>query len=300
MKRMIMLGALIAVGAVSMTVSAVQGPTSTQLDAAQIRQVRDNLYYIGGEGPWNRDAFSGGNIGVFVTDQGVTIVDTKLPGWGQTILDRIRTVTDKPVVAIINTHTHGDHVGSNEFFPENVNIVAHQNTKANMEMMDPFKGEGEKFLPKQTYSDKLTLGSGNDRIELHHFGAGHTNGDTFIVFPALRVMHAGDMFAWKDAPFLDRNNGGSGVAFPETLAKAIAGISNVDTVIPGHIPVTTWSDFEEYQRFNADLVTASRTGIRTGQTAEQAAAEFDLAGRYPEYRSDRIEAAFQTIYEELQ
>ena len=90
---------------------------------------------------------------------------------------------------------------------------------------DPFKGEGAKFLPKQTYRDTLTLGSGDDQIDLYYFGAGHTNGDTFIVFPALRVMHAGDMFAWQDAPFLDRNNGGSGVAFPQTLAKAVAAIS---------------------------------------------------------------------------
>ena len=151
MKRMIMLAALIAVGVLSMVVSAVQGPTSTQLDAAQIRQVRDNLYYIGGEGPWNRDAFSGGNIGVFVTDQGVTIVDTKLPGWGQTILDRIRTVTDKPVVAIINTHTHGDHVGSNEFFPENVNIVAHQNPQRFFRMGGMRRRKAPKYIP-QNYS----------------------------------------------------------------------------------------------------------------------------------------------------
>ena len=295
-----MLGVVMGVGALSLAVSAIQGPSQTQLAAAQIQQVRENLYYIGGEGPWDRDAFSGGNIGVLVGAAGVTIVDTKLPGWGLTILERIRTITDKPVVAIINTHTHGDHVGSNEHFPETVNIVAHENTKSNMEMMDAFKGMGAKYLPKQTFGDMLTLGSGNDRIDLYHFGPGHTNGDTFIVFPALRVMHAGDMFAWKDAPFLDRNNGGSGVSFAETLAKAVAGISNVDTVIPGHIPVTSWSDFVEYQRFNADLVASAREGLSAGQTAEQAAAAFDLAGKYLAYRSDRIEAAFQTIYEELQ
>lgn len=300
MRRGIMLGVVIGVGALSMVVSAVQGPQPAQLAAAQIQQVRDNLYYIGGEGPWNRDGFSGGNIGVFVGEDGVTLVDTKLPDWGSTILERVRTVTDKPVVAIINTHTHGDHVGSNEHFPETVNIVAHENTKSNMERMDSFQGAGARFLPKQTYGDKMTLGSGGDRIDLYHFGPGHTDGDTFIVFPALRVMHAGDMFAWQDAPFLDRNNGGSGVAFPETLAKAVAGIANVDTVIPGHIPVTSWSDFEEYQRFNADLVAAAREGMSGGRTAEQAAASFDLAGKYPGYRSDRIEAAFQTIYEELQ
>jgi glyoxylase-like metal-dependent hydrolase (beta-lactamase superfamily II) len=284
----------------SMMVSAFQGPSQAALEAAEMRQVKENLYYIAGEGPGNRDAFSGGNVGVYVGEDGVTIVDTKLPGWGAPILERIRTVTDKPVVAIINTHTHGDHVGSNDFFPETVTIVAHQNTKANMERMDAFQGDGAKFLPARTYGDRLSLGTGQDRIDLYHFGPGHTDGDTFIVFPALGVVHTGDMFAWKDAPYLDRGNGGSGVSFPDTLAKAIAAIGNVDTVIPGHIPVTSWSDFEEYQRFNADLLAAAREGLAAGQSAEETAAGLDLSGTYPDYNSERIEAAIVAIYDELQ
>ncbi len=299
MRRGMMLVALLAVGSVSIGIGAPQEPTPVQLDAAEMVMVRDNLYYVAGGPPWNRPGFSGGNVGVFIADEGVSIVDTKLPGWGPTILERIRTVTDKPVIRIINTHTHGDHVGSNSFFPETVTIVAHENTRSNMEGMEAFQGDGMKFLPQRTYSDRLTLGSGDGRIDLYYFGPGHTSGDTFVVFPALGVMHAGDMFPWQDAPFLDRNNGGSGLAIPETLAAAVAGIGNVDTVIPGHIPVTSWDDFVEFQRFNADMVAAARAGKSDGQTPAQAVAAFDLAGRYPDYRSDRIEAAFQTIYDEL-
>ncbi len=300
MRRGMLLGIVIAVGAVSMAAGAAQGPSPAQLDAAGLVKVKDNLYYIAGEGPWNRDAFSGGNVGVFIASEGVTIVDTKLPGWGPTILERIRTVTDKPVVAIINTHTHGDHVGSNSAFPDSVNIVAHENTKANMEGMDAFQGDGARFLPDTTYSEKMSIGSGDGQIDLYHFGPGHTNGDTFIVFPALGVMHTGDMFAWKDSPFMDRNNGGSGVAYPETLAKAVAGIPGVDTVIPGHIPMTSWSDFVRYQRFNADVLAAARAGLESGQSAEAAMAAFDLSDGYPDYRTDRLLAAFETIYAELQ
>ena len=299
MRRGMMLVALLALGSASIGIGAPQELTPVQLEAAEMVMVRDNLYYVAGGPPWNRPGFSGGNVGVFIADEGVSIVDTKLPGWGPTILERIRTVTDKPVIRIINTHTHGDHVGSNSFFPESVTIVAHQNTRSNMEGMEAFQGDGMQFLPQRTYSDRLTLGSGDGRIDLYHFGAGHTSGDTFVVFPALGVMHAGDMFPWQDAPFLDRNNGGSGLEIPETLAAAVAGIPNVDTVIPGHIPVTSWDDFVEFQRFNADMVAAARAGKSDGLTPEQAAAAFDLAGRYPDYRSDRIEAAFQTIYDEL-
>ena len=299
MRRGMMLVALLALGSVSIGIGAPQELTPVQLEAAEMVMVRDNLYYVAGAPPWNREGFSGGNVGVFIADEGVSIVDTKLPGWGPTILERVRTVTDKPVIRIINTHTHGDHVGSNSFFPETVTIVAHENTRSNMVGMEAFQGDGTKFLPQRTYSDRLTLGSGDGRIDLYYFGPGHTSGDTFVVFPALGVMHAGDMFPWQDAPFLDRNNGGSGLEIPETLAAAVAGIRNVDTVIPGHIPVTSWDDFVEFQRFNADMVAAARAGKSDGRTPEQAAAAFDLAGRYPDYRSDRIDAAFQTIYDEL-
>ncbi len=300
MRRAVLLGVVLGVGAVSLAVGAAQGPSEAQLGAAGMVQVADNLYYIAGEGPWNRDAFSGGNIGVFIADEGVTLVDTKLPGWGPTILERVRSVTDKPVVAIINTHTHGDHVGSNSAFADSVNIIAHENTKANMTGMDAFQGDGARFLPDTTYSEKMSIGSGDGRIDLYHFGPGHTDGDTFIVFPALGVMHAGDMFAWKDSPFMDRNNGGSGVAFPETLARAVAGISGVDTVIPGHIPMTSWTDFVRYQRFNADVLAAARAGLESGQSAQEAMAAFDLSDGYPDYRTDRLQAAFETIYAELQ
>jgi glyoxylase-like metal-dependent hydrolase (beta-lactamase superfamily II) len=186
---------------------------------------------------------------VLVTDNGVIVVDTKLAGYGPDILSRIRKVTDKPVTMVINTHTHGDHTGSNEAFPATIDFVAHENTKANMAKMDAFKGDKAQFLPKRTYKDKMTLGNGKNRIDLFYFGPGHTNGDSWVVYPGLRVLQTGDMFAWRDAPTIDRNNGGSGIEYPKTIGKAIAAIKDVDTVIPGHSPVTTPKDLQEYQRY---------------------------------------------------
>src|SRR6185436_5101137 len=134
----------------------------------------------------------------------------------------------KPVTTIINTHTHGDHTGNNGLFGATVDFVAQENTKANMEKMDAFKGEGAQFLPKKTYTDKMSIGAGKDRIDLYYFGPAHTSGDTFVVFPALRVLHTGDAFAWKDAPGCDRNNGGNCITFPQTLAKVVSTIKDVD------------------------------------------------------------------------
>ena len=88
----------------------------------------------------------------------------------------------------------------------------------------------------------------------------------------------GDMFPWRDAPFLDRSNGGSGVSFPETLQALIDNVDGYDTVVPGHIPVTTPESLQEYQRFTADLLAAVRGAIEAGQSAEEAAASIDLTG----------------------
>ena len=299
MRRGVMLAVIVAAGVLPVGLTALQQLNQGAVDGAQIEQVKGNLYVIKGSTPVNRDLFSGGNVGVFVMDRGVAVVDTKLPGWGQVLLDRIRSVTDKPVVTIINTHTHGDHVGSNGFFPDTVNIVAHANTKANMEGMPAFQGANAKYLPKQTFTDRLTLGSGADQVDLYYFGAGHTNGDTFIVYPALGVLQTGDMFPWRDAPFLDVNNGGSGVALPDSLSEAISTIQGVDTVVPGHIPVTTWASFQEFQRFTADLLSAVRTAKGAGQSADQATRAVDLSGRYPDYDSTRVEAAVRVIFDEL-
>src|SRR5438309_1063953 len=192
-----------------------------------IKQVRDNLYVIPG---------AGGNTTVFVTQGGVVLVDTKLPNNGEPILNQVRTVTDKPVTMIVNTHSHPDHIGSNDYFPASVEVVAHENTRKWM-AANPRVASNAAAMPDKTFTDRMTLGSGDERIDLYYFGAGHTNGDAFVVFPALRVLHTGDMFAWKDGPFCDRSNGGSCVALPRTLQKAIAGIKDIDTIIPGHSPM---------------------------------------------------------------
>jgi len=303
MRRDVVAGVLIIVGVVSMTAAArypsQAPPAAPQAPLPDLTKVKENLYIIEASSPVDRSMFTGGNTGVFITDTGVVVVDTKLANYGPGIIAKIKKVTSKPVTTIINTHTHGDHTGSNEGFPATVEIIAHENTKANMMKMDAFKGEKAKFLPKRTYTDKLSLGSGRDRVDLYYFGPGHTNGDTFVVYPSLRVLQTGDMFAWKDAPFLDRSNGGSGVAFPQTLAKALATIKDVDTVIPGHHPVTTWKDLEEYQRFNADLLAAVQAAKKSGKTADDAGASINLTDKYKGYKSDRMKAAVAAIYEEL-
>jgi glyoxylase-like metal-dependent hydrolase (beta-lactamase superfamily II) len=150
-------------------------------------------------------------------------------------------------------------------------------------------------MPDRTFRDSLTIGRGQDRIDLYYFGRGHTNGDAIVVFPAVRAMHTGDLFAWPSAPLIDRDNGGSGVEYATTLEKAVKGVANVDTVIPGHADVTTWAAFAEFAAFNRELVTVAESARRAGKSADAAAAELKLPARFADYIADRPMAGLEFI-----
>ena len=253
--------------------------------------MKDTLYVITG---------GGGNTAAFITEKGVVIVDTKNPNLGPAILEKVKSVTDKPVTMIINTHTHGDHVGSNSAFTGAVEFVAHENCKSSMEKMAAFQSEeGKKSLPGKTYKDKLSLLKGNDKIDLYYFGRGHTSGDTFVVFPALKIMHAGDMYAFaKGLPIIDINNGGSGLEYPKTLMKAAASIKGVDNVIPGHSPVAEFAAFKEYGEFLRDFVAAVDQLKKAGKTIDEAVADLKLPDKYKDYNLTRAKAGVTALYNE--
>ncbi len=250
-------------------------PAANAPKVVEVEKVKDNLFVLRG---------GGGNTAVLVTATGVIVVDAKNPGWGKPILDKIKELTPKPVTILINTHTHGDHVSGNVEFPATIDFVAQENTKTNMEKMPIFKENNNAGMAKRTFKDKLTIGAGADQVDLYYFGTGHTNGDAFVVFPAHRIMHSGDIFAGKGVPLIDSNNGGSMLQIGDTLAKAHDGIKNVDAIINGHTPAqTTWADLKEFADFNKELVTWMQAGLKAGKTPEQLAAEWKLPEKYKGY-----------------
>jgi glyoxylase-like metal-dependent hydrolase (beta-lactamase superfamily II) len=303
MRRAVVLGALLIVGALSAAVAARPQPTDKP-KLIEVEKLRDNLFVLRG---------GGGNTGVFVTSTGVVVVDSKNPGWGQTLLDKIKEVTSKPVTHLINTHTHFDHVSGNVEFPTTVEIIAHENTAALMKEMRTVTGfqpqPGNIFtenkgrgLPKRTYRDTLSIGKGSDQVDLHYFGRGHTSGDAWVVFPALRVVHAGDIFSGKNIPILDANNGGSGLELGDTLAKAAAGLKNVDTIITGHSTQMTLADLREYAQFNRDFASAVREGKTAGRGIDEIAKSWTIPGKYTGYSQPqpaRLRSNVEVVFNEI-
>jgi glyoxylase-like metal-dependent hydrolase (beta-lactamase superfamily II) len=294
-----------AVGALTMTVAALQQPAGPPAPMViDVDKLKDNLYVMKG---------GGGNSAVFITANGVTVVDTKLPGWGQPLLDKIRTVTNKPVTTIINTHTHFDHNSGNVEFPASVEVITHANTKTYMEQANPvyglqtgpqaniFKEHGGNGMPKRTFRDKMTVGRGPDQIDLYYFGRAHTGGDAFVVFPALRVMHVGDTMANRNIPIIDKNNGGSGVEFSATVAKA-AQVPNVDTIINGHNPTTiTPADLRLFSEFIADFVKFTQDAKKAGKSVDDVVNTWKTPAKYTGYGMPNpmfVRSDAQVIFEE--
>jgi len=306
MRRGIFLGVLIAVGALSLVVAAQQGGGQPAPRVIEVEKLKDNLYVLKG---------GGGNTAVFLTANGVVVVDAKNPGWGQPILDKIKELTDKPITTLINTHTHGDHVSGNVEFPATVDIVVQENTKTNMEKMIPnstaqdqkvpaatiFQANNGRGLPKRTFKDKMTLFKGADEIDLYYFGRGHTNGDAWVVFPSLRIVHAGDIFSGKNVPLLDANNGGSAVAIPDSLQKGLDTLKNVDTIITGHSTQMTPADLREYIAFNREFLSDVRAAMKAGKTVDEVASTWKIPAKYAGYApadANRLKNNVRLVYSE--
>jgi cyclase len=242
MRRCAVLGALVTVGALSLTVSAYQQGGQPAPKVVTVDKIKDNLFVLKG---------GGGNTAVFLTT----------------------------------------NVSGNVEFPASVEIVAHERTRTTMEAWPPVYGfptafpnvvkeSGGKGLPKKTFKDKLTLGSGNDRVDVFYFGRGHTGGDAWVVFPSLRTLHTGDMFPNRGVPIMDKNAGGSGVEFPETLRKAAA-LPNIDIVITGHAPATvTMADLKTYADFNRDFVNAVREAKKAGRSVDDFVSSWKVPEKY--------------------
>jgi len=301
--RCAVLGALMTAGAVSITVAGYQQPAEKP-KVVQVDKITDSLYVLKGDG---------GNTAVFITASGVIVVDTKKMGWGQPIIDKIKELTDKPVTTIINTHTHYDHVNGNAEFPPTVDIITHENTKTYMEQGNPVfgvapesqekivKGDGNRGMPKRTFKDTWTIGSGKDQVDLRYFGPAHTGGDAFVIFPAARVMHVGDTMPTKALPIMDKNNGGTGVGYSSTIARA-AGVTNVDTVINGHNATTmTIAELRQYAEFIADFVKFVQDAKRAGKTVDDVVNTWKTPAKYAGYgepNAARAKADAQVIWDE--
>jgi glyoxylase-like metal-dependent hydrolase (beta-lactamase superfamily II) len=222
--------------------------------------VKNNLHMISGEG---------GNVAVYVTDEGVVLVDDMFDRNHADILAQVKSVTDKPLKYVLNTHQHDDHAGGDFRMLPIAEVIAHRNARANLaHIKQPYYEDtpGTPIgLPRITFSEETSVYLGGKEVRARYFGRGHTNGDAVVYFPELKVVHTGDLFLGRAAPradaptrtrppgvniYVDYAQGGSFRDWSKTLDALLA--LDIETVIPGHGPLSTKNDIV---KFKADLET---------------------------------------------
>jgi glyoxylase-like metal-dependent hydrolase (beta-lactamase superfamily II) len=219
--------AAMTVGAAGLFVAWSQNQQPAQLT---MEKVTPNVYMIVG---------NGGNVAFMPTEEGVLVVDDKFAQDAPQIMQKIRSVTDKPIKYVLNTHQHGDHTGGNEAMrgQQKAELIIQKNARANM-VAGKMPG-----LPDITFSDETQIFIGGKEVTMKYFGRGHTNGDAMVYFPSEHLLHAGDLLT-AAVPLCDTNASCSLKEWDGTLQKSMA--LDWDTVIPGHGPVMKKADMQKY------------------------------------------------------
>jgi len=224
-----------------------------------MQKVTDNLYVI---------MQDGGNVAFMPTSDSVVVVDDKFAQDAPQIMAKIKSVSDKPVKYVINTHQHGDHTGGNEaMLAAGAEILIQKNARANM-----VTGK-QPGLPQITFSDETQVFAGGKEIRARYLGRGHTNGDAVVYFPSERVLHTGDLFVTSGAPFCDTANGGSIKEWDATVKKILENY-DFDTVIPGHGNVAKRADLQKWVTTLATIRSRVKTACAGG--AADAATRLNL------------------------
>ena len=196
----------------------------------------------------------GGNVGLFVGDDGAFLIDDQYAPLTEKILAAVAAVTDEPVRWVLNTHWHGDHTGGNENLGKaGAMIVAHENVYRRMNPAEfaDLTGRSSQApraaLPVVSFDHSIRFHWNGRHVEVAHVPAAHTDGDALVHFPRANVFHMGDTFFNGRYPFVDVDSGGD---VDGVIAAANFVLERADAatrIIPGHGPLASAADLRVYR-----------------------------------------------------
>jgi len=219
-----------------------------------------------------------GNVLVYESKNGFIIVDDQWEDLAPTINNLLKSISNKPVLYVLNTHFHFDHTDGNKAFGKSgIKIIAHDNLRKRLlseqlvakpvdviQKAYPFEA-----LPYITFSDSLTLHEAEEDIKIFHVNNAHTDTDSFIEFQKDNVYHTGDVFVRYGFPFIDNNNGGNILGIIKAVNNLITRTNDSSKIIPGHGPISSRNDLITYRNNLQLIVNRINDGIAKNLTVEQ-------------------------------
>ncbi len=241
----------------------------------QAQKISDNLFQlIGG---------SGANGGFYIGDNNVMVIDAKMDKQSvEEIFSEIKKVTDKPVKYLINTHADGDHVTGNQYFPEAVTIIAHENCRNEFFIGrngSPAIWEAPElsaFIPDVTFKENLELNLGSKKVEISYYGVGHTTGDLYLYFADENTAFIGDQYFEGRAQLIHSYKGGSSLEYVKTMNKMLKAIPATQ-FCSGHSEMTSRESIVAHVNKISQMHEQVRGFITNKKSLEDVKVEFDEA-----------------------
>jgi cyclase len=247
----------------------------------------------------------GGTILFLLGKDGIVVVDAEFPEQSQHLIDELKKQSDKPFELLINTHHHADHTSGNISFKGLVkNVLAHENSLKNQKNVAVAqKTEDKQLYPDWTYGSVWNTKAANEKYALYYYGAGHTNGDSFVHFEKANIVHTGDLVFNRRHPFVDRTAGANISSWIKVLDKGMDKFGSKATYVFGHAGdgynVTgTKDDVKAFQTYLSNLLQYTDSQIKAGKTKEEIIKTTSIPGS-PEWKGDGIERPLTAAYEEL-
>ena len=247
----------------------------------------------------------GGTIAFLLSKKGIVVVDSQFPDQSKHLIDELKKKSEQPFKLLINTHHHGDHSGGNIAFKGIVgHVLAHENSKKNQEASaKQNKSEDKQLYPDQTFGTTWCEKVGKEKICLHYFGAGHTNGDALVHFQHANIVHMGDLLFNRRHPFVDRSAGANMNNWIKVLDKAVDTFDKKTMFVYGHsgtgYEVTgTSDDLKKFGDYLGQVLKFAEDEIKAGKTKEEILKNTALPGE-TEWKGDGFQRPLQAAYEEL-
>jgi len=231
---------------------------ATPVPTLTIEKVYDDLYMVVGDG---------GNVAVYITNEGVILVDDKYEQDHDQIVTRIKSVTNQPVKYILSTHYHADHSGGNTLFAKEAEIISTRNAHDGIVKHLQGNAPNNMIPARVTFTDETSVFLGGKEVRAKYFGRAHTNGDAFVYFPEHKLVHSGDSFASAPTatPLVDYPGGASLIEWPKTLDKVMS-TWDFEQVIPGHGPLSNKAGMKAYRDRVEVLRTKAQALVRGGKS----------------------------------
>lgn len=247
----------------------------------------------------------GGTILFYISKKGIVVVDSQFPDAAQHLMEELKKKSEKPFKLLINTHHHGDHTAGNIAFKGIVeHVVAHANSLVNQKASaEKNKSEDKQLYPDQTYTDTWTQKMGKEKIALHYFGAGHTNGDSFVHFQHANIVHMGDLLFNRRHPYVDKSAGADMGNWIKVLDKAIATFDSKTQFVCGHSGegfdiVAKPDDLKAFGDYLGNVLKFVEGEIKAGKTKDEIVKNKTLPIT-TEWKGDGLSRPLEAAYTEL-